>query len=311
MKVLLVGAGRTGSHAAEILAQNLSGKHQLAVVDRDALEESNLEGCVLYSKKEVGELKAPLLARKISRTSSAEIIAFAEHLSLSNIGEIATGARVILDCTDNWQTRILINEHCWKKRIAWVYAGAIKGRAMCSTIVPQKTPCFTCWAGKPSRVRSCSEEGVEQSALEKISRVQAREALSIVRGKKPLLAGRLFFLHNGFVFNAEKNFEKTVLLQKNPECEFCALGKSLYAEGNPVVLCGGKQWLFRNDFNEKNAAEIYALLEGLERRIVGQIVKVKTARCEASVLASGSVIVRAKNEGHASAANQAIAQKIS
>ncbi len=304
MKLLLIGAGRTGSHAAKLLAQKLSGKDQLAIVDRDALEESNLSGCALYLKKDVGRLKAALLADKISSKTKCKVIAFSEHLTLSNIGRIARGAQVVLDCTDNWQTRILINEHCWKKRIPWVYAGAIKNRAMCTAIAPRKTACFACWAKKPTAIQSCSEQGVEQKALEWIAQVQVGQALLLASGKKAGLEGKLLF------FDSENNFERIVRLAKNPACEFCALGKSLYQGEGFAVLCGGKEWLFRNDLKAESASGIYSKLEGLERKIVGGTVKVKIRGSEATVLPNGSVMVRSKNERHAAAANQAIAQKI-
>lgn len=309
MKLLLIGAGRTGSHAAALIAAKLSKKDELRVIDRDALEESNLQGCALYAKKDLGELKAGLLAKKISGKAKATITSFCEHLSQENVEKLAGGARIVIDCTDNWQTRMLLNEFCWKKGIPWIYAGAIKDRAMCSTIVPRYTPCFACWAAKPEKVQSCSEQGVDRHALKQIAKVQVGEVLALLKGKTPKLAGRLFFYH------ARKGVGKTIALERNLACSFCVKGKSPYKQDSATVMCGGSEWLFENGELAKNkilsAKEIYSKLEGMERKNFGSVVKVNFRGSEATVFPTGRVMVRGGKKAAACAANHAILQKIS
>ena len=311
MKIVLVGVGRTGSHTAQLLAPKLRARDELVIVDRDALEESNLDGCALYAKRDIGKLKANLLAEKISTKTKAKVTPASAHLSPANISTIfGTGknkADLILDCTDNWQTRTLINEYCWKNKITWIYSGALENRAMCTVIFPRDGACFACWAQKPIAPISCSEVGVAPRALRIISKVQVAQALAILKNRKPTLKGIMFFFHRG---SRGKEVKKTVTLEKKTVCLFCVKGRSLYGEQEAIVTCGGNEWMFQNNFREKNAKEIYKKLEGFERKVFGEVVKVTVGKTTATVFANGTTMVRAKNREHASAANQAIAQKI-
>ena len=123
-KIAIVGLGAVGSVTAELLCR--AGVGYLLLVDRDMVEESNLQRQLLYTEEDIGKSKAFAAQERLSKiNSSIQVIAEAIHLDTTNLSFLEN-ADLILDCTDNLQTRFVINDFCKKVKQKWVYAAAIK-----------------------------------------------------------------------------------------------------------------------------------------------------------------------------------------
>ncbi|MGB9576927.1 MAG: HesA/MoeB/ThiF family protein [Candidatus Norongarragalinales archaeon] len=188
-RAVVVGVGGTGSFSASLLCR--AGVGELELVDRDLVEESNLSRQTLFCEDDVGKSKALRAAAALKRVNSeCRVRGRFTQLDGSNAVALLRGARVVLDCTDNVSARQAINSACLELRIPWVFCSALGLRAMASTIIPGRTPCFACWGGGESP--SCGE-GVVGAAVQLASAVQASEALALLAGRKPCFAGSLFF----------------------------------------------------------------------------------------------------------------------
>lgn len=304
MKITIVGAGRVGSRSIPELASRLSEGDEIRIVDRDVIEETTLEACPLYGKTEIGRLKAEAAAEAIAAANTnAKITVFAGHLGTHNVSAELAGVQMVLDCTDNWQTRILLNEYCWGNGIPWVYSAALRAHSMVSSIVPGETPCFACWAA-PAKAVSCSEVGVEAGACEKAAEKQVEQAAAIIAGGRPALAGKLFYFNSRTGSGLEKE------LKKNPSCSFCCGGRSLLEDENGIQLCGDGEWQFLNSGEEIGTENIFRRLDGVRRARMGAIVKTYFDEGSATVFANSRVVVRAGEKKKAVEINQLILQKI-
>ncbi len=312
MRITIIGAGRTGARTAAALAKE---PVELGLIDRDCIEETDLKDSKTYGKKSLGALKAVELKKNIENRPEtlASINATADHLGAQNITQLLGNAQLVLDCTDNWQTRALANEYSWKNRVPWVYCGALATKAMCSTIMPQEPPCWKCWNAKePNEVLSCSTYGIDPRAADAAAAKQAQEARKIIAGEEPTLAGKLYYA------DCAKGIEKTLGLQANPECEVCT-GNYPLLENNAmprtVVLCGSGEWLFPNDGLQEKVRHYTPLqlaekLASLQARAIGSTVKAKALGAQLTLLPTGRAIVKASTQDRALAANEFMTQKL-
>ncbi len=182
--VTVVGAGGVGSHSALLCAQ--LGVGEIKIIDGDRIEESNISRLALSGVESIGKNKAVDAVDQLKKIDSAvRARAMPFFLSEKNAG-IIDSADLVLDCTDNFVARLLINRRCWSTRRPWIYGGAIRSEAMTSTIIPRKTPCFECWAKPPRDI------GVTAPAPALAAAVQASEAVNVFLGR-PALAGKLFY----------------------------------------------------------------------------------------------------------------------
>ena len=118
-KVVIVGIGALGTVAAELLAR--AGIGSLRLIDRDVVEESNLQRQILFTEKDVGKSKSVMAAEKLKEINSLiKIESYPLHLDPKNVS-LLQDADLVLDCTDNLETRFLINDHCRKEKIPWIY----------------------------------------------------------------------------------------------------------------------------------------------------------------------------------------------
>lgn len=212
--VAVVGVGGIGSNSALLCAQ--LGVKEIALVDRDVVELSNLGRQILFSSVEVGKPKALVAAKNLRALNpDVEVKAFNDQLSRDNAERFLSGADVVLDGTDNFETRAVMNEFCFKNKKPWIYAGALGFEAMLSTIVPGKTPCFACFASEPKCLLGCADAGILATTTAFIAAQQVQEAANLICFNKPKYAGRLFYVDlKNAVFN-----ETTLKKKKN--CRIC------------------------------------------------------------------------------------------
>ena len=188
-RVLICGCGALGSVIANTLAR--AGVGHLRIVDRDFLEWNNLQRQVLFTEADVtaGIPKAVAAKSHLEQINSEiEIEALVANVSAQNIGELIDSVDCIVDGTDNFETRFLLNDAAVKNNIPWVYGGCLGSEGQTMTILPGETPCLHCLmqAGPPppGTTPTCDSAGILSSIINVIASIQALEAIKIVSGNR-------------------------------------------------------------------------------------------------------------------------------
>lgn len=240
-RVLVVGCGALGSAQVETLAR--AGVGRVRVVDRDFVEASNLQRQTLFTERDARERlpKAVAAARRVAEINSEiecePIVADARH---DNVEQFVEGCDVVLDGTDNFATRYLLNDACVKHDVAWVYGAAVGSYGVTMTIRPRVTPCLRCLfedAPPAGTTETCDTAGVIQPIISIIAAVQTSEALKLLTGRTQDLHGALM------QFDVWRNEWRRIKLgSPAPDCPTCARGdyETLAAEATEfaAVLCG-------------------------------------------------------------------------
>lgn len=180
--VLLIGAGALGSGNAEILTR--AGVGKITIIDRDYVEESNLQRQQLYTEEDVLEkLPKAVAAKKRLKTinSDVEIQSIVGDATPELLEEQIRGVDIILDATDNFETRMVINDVSQKYNVPWIYGACVGSFGMCFTIIPGKTPCLNCLLRTiPLQGMTCDTGGVIAPAVQMVIAHQTAEALKIL-----------------------------------------------------------------------------------------------------------------------------------
>ena len=193
-RVLLVGCGALGSVLANSLVR--AGVGELTVVDRDLLELHNLQRQVLYDEQDVaaGLPKAEAAARRLRRVNSTvSVSALVQDVTAHNVEGLVAGAHLVLDGTDNLETRYVINDACVKAGTPWIYGGVIGTNGMTMNVLPGG-PCLRCVFPTPPPAGSlptCETAGVLGTAPAVIASLQATEAIKILCGAETPASGLL------------------------------------------------------------------------------------------------------------------------
>jgi molybdopterin-synthase adenylyltransferase len=186
-RVLLVGCGALGASHAEILAR--AGVGFLRIVDRDFVEFSNLQRQTLFSEADASNRlpKSVAAQNRIKEINSEiEIEAIVADVNHSNIESFVKDVDLVLDGTDNFQIRYLVNDACVKLNKTWIYGAAVSSYGTTMTIIPNETPCLRCIFEEIPNAGSaptCDTAGVIQPIITSISAIQTTEALKILTGK--------------------------------------------------------------------------------------------------------------------------------
>ncbi len=240
-RVLLVGCGALGASHAEILAR--AGVGFLRIVDRDFVEFSNLQRQTLFSESDARERlpKAVAAEKRVKQINSEiEIEAIVADVNNSNIESFVTDVDLVLDGTDNFQIRFLINDACVKNKKTWIYGAAVSSYGTTMTILPDETPCLRCIFEEMPAAGSaptCDTAGVIQPVITSISAIQTTEALKI-------LVGDFESLHKSLIQIDvwENQWRKIKLNEPNAECETCGKRNFEFLEAEntefSAVLCG-------------------------------------------------------------------------
>jgi molybdopterin-synthase adenylyltransferase len=239
-RVTLVGCGALGSVLADTMVR--AGVGSLTVVDRDYLELSNLHRQSLFDEEDVrrGLPKAVAAeARLRAVNSEVEVHGVVADLAVDNAAELVAGANVVLDGTDNFETRFLLNDVCVRAGVPWVYGACVGSYGLALLVRPKVSPCLRCVLEDmpaPGSGPTCDTAGVVAPIVHVIAGIQGAEALKV-------LAGRTESLLPGIVTVDlwQGTFEVMDLRQQPPSCPACTQGRFDYAEaaaGGSAVLCG-------------------------------------------------------------------------
>ena len=197
-RVTLCGCGALGTVLANILVR--AGVGFLRLIDRDFIETSNLQRQVLFDEQDIADNlpKAEAGARKLRAiNSSVTIEPIVADVDRTNILGYVEDADVILDGTDNFEIRYLINDAAVKRNIPWVYGGSIGSHGQVMVILPQETPCLRCVfeaAPAPGEAGTCETAGVLAPIVNIVASLQATEALKILTGRKEQLSRELIYI---------------------------------------------------------------------------------------------------------------------
>ncbi|MBA4537429.1 thiazole biosynthesis adenylyltransferase ThiF [Bacillus aquiflavi] len=180
--VLIIGAGALGSGNADILTR--AGVGKLTIVDRDYVEESNLQRQQLYVEDDVKKKLPKVIAAKKRLNmvnSDVEINAVIADVNPEKLEQLANGVDLIIDATDNFETRMAINDMSQKLRIPWIYGACVSSIGMSYTIIPGKTPCLNCLLKMiPVKGMTCDTGGIISPAVQMVIVHQTTEALKIL-----------------------------------------------------------------------------------------------------------------------------------
>jgi molybdopterin-synthase adenylyltransferase len=186
-RVAIVGCGATGSALASLLAR--AGVGTLRIIDRDYVEASNLQRQSLFEEKDAAESlpKAIAAAQRIAAfNSQCRVEPCVEDLVPANIHSLLAGIDVILDGTDNYETRYLVNDYAVKNALPWIYAAAVGSYAVTMNVLPGTTACLACiFSNAPQgTVETCETAGVLNSAVNVVASIAATEAMKLLVGGK-------------------------------------------------------------------------------------------------------------------------------
>lgn len=242
-RVALVGCGALGSVLADTLVR--AGVGFLRVIDRDFLELNNLQRQVLFDEQdlEAGLPKAEAAVRKLRRINSAvQLEPVVADLNPGSAEALCTGVHLILDGTDNFETRFLINDVAVKHAIPWVYGACIAAEGMMMPVLPGSTPCLRCvWedAPPPGTTPTCDTVGVLAPVVHVVAGLQAVEALKILTGRLDEVCRGLITvdLWNGRWRSLDMSGARSA-----GECPCCRQGRYEFLAGerlsSTTTLCG-------------------------------------------------------------------------
>ncbi|MGE5602036.1 MAG: ThiF family adenylyltransferase [Nitrososphaerales archaeon] len=239
-RVTIIGVGATGSVLANHMAR--AGVGHLRIVDRDFVELNNLQRQLLYDEDDVTQMlpKAVAAARKLRRINSTiEIEEIVADVNATNIIGLISDAGVVLDGTDNFSTRYLLNDACVKLGKPWVYCGVLASYGMTHTVQPGVTACLRCIMGElpaPGTVATCDTVGIIGPIVALMGSVAAAEALKLLVGKGEVNTGMVH------VDLWEGSFDTFELGPPRPDCPACGTHQyeflSTEAGTRTTSLCG-------------------------------------------------------------------------
>ena len=242
-KALICGCGALGSVLANTLAR--AGVGYLRIVDRDFLELNNLQRQVLYDEEDVrsGTPKAIAAKNRLQQINSEITIdAHVADVDADNLAALADGMDMIVDGTDNFETRFLLNDFAVKNQMPWVYGGCIGAEGQSMTILPGETACLRCLmrdAPPPGTTPTCDAAGILSTAINVIASIEATEAIKILSGNREAVSRVLTIID---LWDNRMRQVKLDSLREQNDCPACTGIEYPWLDGqrasHTAVLCG-------------------------------------------------------------------------
>jgi molybdopterin-synthase adenylyltransferase len=302
-RALVCGCGALGSVVAETLVR--SGVGFVRIVDRDFVELNNLQRQVLYDEQDVAENlpKAIAAANKLRRINSeVEIESIVADVTHQNVVQLAGDVDVIVDGTDNFGTRLLVNDFAVKHNKPWVYGGCIGAEGQTMTILPGETACLACLiadAPPPGTTPTCDTAGIIGPIVNVVASIEAAEALKILSGHREAVSRRLAIID---LWDNQVRHVDLTKLAGGSDCRVCKHREFVWLSGergdSSAVLCG------RNAVQLSAAAGTRISLDELASRLnsVGRVernpylVRLYVDSYVLTVFADGRTIVGGTND---------------
>lgn len=237
-KVAVVGCGAIGASVCTLLAR--AGVGTLRIVDRDYVEPSNLQRQLLFDEEDARQSlpKAEAAARKIAAINSEVAVeSYVKDLTPQTVS-LLEQVDLILDCTDNFETRYLINDFAVKSGVAWIYAAAVGSYAVTMNVLPGETSCLACIFPEPPRgtFATCETAGILNGATNFVASLQVTEALKLMVGAREALRRSLVSLD---LWTNERS--EVSAAKPRPDCSVCGEHRFDYLDGKArpqITLCG-------------------------------------------------------------------------
>jgi len=235
---VIVGCGAIGAAAANLLVR--AGVGRIRIIDRDFVEPSNLQRQTLFDEEDAQAAlpKAVAAERKLRSINSAVgVEGIVADLSLRNAADLLARFDVILDGTDNFETRFLINDFAVQQGQPWIYAAAVASYGLTMTIRPGLTPCLACLLQSlPQGLeQTCDTAGILGPVVNLIASLEAVEAMKLLSGRQDALHGRLLSC------DVWSGHFQSVRVARNPQCSVCARREFAHLEGEAqphITMCG-------------------------------------------------------------------------
>ncbi|HXM40055.1 MAG TPA: ThiF family adenylyltransferase [Bryobacteraceae bacterium] len=290
----MVGCGALGSFQAAALAR--AGVGRLTIVDRDYVEPSNLQRQWLFEESDAVEAlpKAVAAVRRLARINSAvQARGMVADLTPANIDELLGEAQVILDGTDNFETRYLVNDYALSRGIPWIYGAAVGSYGLAMPVIPGRTACLRCvYPDPPSGAQpTCETAGVLNSITAVIGALQTADALKILAGRTESVHACLTTVDvwEGGVRQIEQP-------ARDPDCPACGARDFVYLEGlrrAPVSLCGRNAVQIHERARPLDLARLMAALAPLgEVRANEFALRFLTGPYEMTIFPDGRAIIK-------------------
>ena len=297
-RVAIVGCGALGSHQAAALVR--AGVGELLIIDRDYVEESNLQRQSLFDERDAFESlpKAVAAEAHLKQANSSVIVrGIVADLTAENAAQTLSGIHALLDGTDNFETRYLLNDLSLQQGFPWVYGAAVGSYGITMTIVPGRGPCLACvFPAPPAGVQpTCDTEGILGAAASAVASIQVAETLKLLVGDCGALHGRLISFDLW-----ENRFQAIDPGAPVEDCMACQRRDFTYLNQRslpPVTLCG------RNSIqiHERKLPFDFA---GLEERLKAHglvranafVVKFHVAPYEMTIFPDGRAIIKGTSD---------------
>lgn len=222
-RVLVIGAGGLGSPAAFYLAA--AGIGNLGIIDPDKVELSNLQRQILHSTSDIGREKVASAKRKLNELNpEVEVKIYPVRFEDNNAAEIAADYDFIVDGSDNFPTKFLVNDIAIQLGIAFSHAGIVRLQGQTMTVIPGKTACYRCLfraPPPPEEILSCQQAGILGAVAGTLGTIQATEAVKYLAGfEEGLITDRLL------TYDAKAMKFHSVGIERNPQCVACSGAKT-------------------------------------------------------------------------------------
>ena len=297
--VTVVGCGALGSASVNLLAR--AGIGEIRIIDRDTVELSNLQRQLLFEEQdaEAGAPKAVAAAAAVRRVNSTiRAVPIVADLTPSNVRELLAGSSIVIDGTDNLETRFLINDECVRVGLPWVYGGVIGSTGLAMAIVPGRTACFRClFPQGPAPVETCETAGVLAAAVVSVAAYQWAQAVKLIVGAADETAGSLltFDVWSG-------DYQVVPDIPRQPACACCVEGRFEFLDSGrvsqAVTLCGRDVIQVRPGRPVRiDLAELGRRFEAVGAPLVNQyLVRVLVDACELTVFEDGRALVKGTDD---------------
>lgn len=296
---VLVGCGALGTVVANLLVR--AGVGRVRIIDRDFVEPSNLQRQTLFEEADAQAAlpKAIAAERRLRAVNSdAEIEGIVSDVTSENARELISGFPLLLDGSDNFETRLLMNDAAIALGVPWIYAAAVGSYGVTMTIHPCQTACLACLlegecaAANPGAEATCDTVGVLNAAASTIASIEAGEALKFLAGKPEMMNRRLVSC------DIWAGRFQSIRVERNPNCRACVRREFTYLEGNaqPHITMCGRDSVQIHEHNRK--LDLPELKKRLEHVSPGQIrnneflLRFSVSPYELTIFADGRAIVK-------------------
>jgi molybdopterin/thiamine biosynthesis adenylyltransferase len=295
-RAAIVGCGAIGAACANLLAR--AGVGYLRIIDRDFVELSNLQRQTLFDESDALQAlpKAVAAERRLcSINSGIQVEGIIADVTASNVTELLAGVDLLLDGTDNFETRFLVNDYAVQSGLPWIYAAAVASYGLTMTILPGQTPCLACLIADTAlglgAQDTCDTIGIIGPIVNLIASLEAAAALRILTGYKEQPAGQLFS------FDVWSGHARTTQVVRDPQCSVCVGREFRHLSGKTqphITMCGRDSVQIHERTRAIDLGQLEQRLKPLVSEVLqnGFLLRFQVAPYEMIIFADGRAILK-------------------